>query len=537
MTPVAPAPVSATHDVAAAMPRATTARPVRLAVSSHRARPASWTSRIVGHRKEHMVDGLRAGVARRSADPPLGIRTAGFSSREQPVAGIDEQLSVTTLVLDGLGRRVCIAAIDLCMVPQDIAMSWRSAIADAIGTQASHVLINLSHTHSAGALLRTQPEFADQADLLAAYEGMLGERLVEAARAAVGSLQPARIGAGAGRSGIGVQRRERDAEGYTFLGEVPDGPTDPVVGVVRVDDVAGRPIAILAAYGCHTVAFGPRSTLASPDFPGPTRRMVEATLGGTCLFLQGGGGDIMPMWGMSHDVDGTDNKDRVGWMLGGEVVRVAASIRTHLEPGAPVTIPSLLGKGIITRPLIPVTGPSVTALDARSAPVTLDLVGLPGLDEAMRLRAERQAELDAALAGESDRARTITRHFMAWADRLVAAVEAGERTRTMEVQAIRVNDIVITGIAAEVFSETTRHIRETSPFGHTIPLGYTNGVLCYLPTAADYPEGGWDVHDRYRVPDLVFQSYLLPVAIAPDSEERIRAAVAGLLRELLDGGS
>ena len=478
------------------------------------------------------MNGLRAGVARRSVDPPLGIRTAGFSAREHVVEGIDEELSVTTLVLEGLGQRVCIAAIDLCMVPQDIAMTWRAAVADAIGTQPSHVLINLSHTHSQGALLRTQPEFEDQAELLAGLQGLLEERLVDAARAAATALQPARIGAGSGLSTIGVQRRERDADGYIFLGEVPDGPIDPVVGVVRVDDLGGRPIAILAAYGCHTVAVGPRSRLASPDFPGPMRRMVEATLGGTCLFLQGGGGDIMPLWGMSHDEDATDDKDRVGWMLGGEVVRVASSIRTQVERGDHVNLPSLLGRGVTMRPWVPVTDPSVTALDARSAPVTLDLVPMPDMEEAKRLRAERQAELDAAIAGDSDRARTITRHFMAWADRLVAAVEAGERTRTMEVQAIRVNDIVFTAIAAEVFSATTRAIRDESPFTHTIPLGYSNGVLCYLPTAADHPEGGWDVRDRYRIPDLVFQSYLLPVAIAPDSEERIRSAVGGMLDEL-----
>ncbi len=478
---------------------------------------------------------LRAGAARRSVDPPLGIRTAGFSSREHVVRGLDEQLSVTVLVLEGMGRRVCVAAIDLCMVPQDVARAWRSAMANAIGTDLSHVLINLSHTHSAGALLRTQPEFADQADVLMAYERMLGERLVEAAVAATAALRPARIGAGSGLSHIGVQRRERGADGYVVLGEVPDGPIDPVVGVVRVDDLAGRPIAILAAYGCHTVSFGPRSTLASPDFPGPLRRMVEATLGGVCLFLQGGGGDIMPLWGMSHDPDSTDNKERIGWMLGGEVVRVAASIRTDLEPGEPITLASLLGRGITTRPLVPVTGPSVTALGARSATVTLDLVALPEAAEAARLRAERLADLEAALDGDSDRAVTIARHFVAWADGLIAAVEAGERTRTMEVQAIRVNDIVLTGIAAEVFSATTRAIRDASPFAHTIPLGYSNGVLCYLPLAGDHPEGGWDVRDRYRVPDLVFQSYLLPVAIAPDSEGRIRTAIAGLLAELESG--
>jgi hypothetical protein len=102
----------------------------------------------------------------------------------------------------------------------------------------------------------------------------------------------------------------------------------------------------------------------------------------------------------------------------------------------------------------------------------------------------------------------------------------------MEVQAIRINDIVITGIAAEVFSSTTRAIRERSPFPRTIALGYSNGVLCYLPTRDAYPPSGWDVGDRYRIPDQVFQSYLVPVAIDPGSEERITDAVLELVEEL-----
>ncbi len=92
---------------------------------------------------------------------------------------------------------------------------------------------------------------------------------------------------------------------------------------------------------------------------------------------------------------------------------------------------------------------------------------------------------------------------------------------------MRINDIVLTGIAAEVFSATTRRIRETSPVANTIPLGYSNGVIGYLPTADAYPAGGWDISDRYRVPDMVFQAYLLPTALAPDSEARVVDARAG----------
>jgi hypothetical protein len=148
---------------------------------------------------------------------------------------------------------------------------------------------------------------------------------------------------------------------------------------------------------------------------------------------------------------------------------------------------------------------------------------------ALNLRVEREAELVEALGSGSERAIQVARHFAAWAEGLVAAVREGRTTAQMEVQAIRINDIVITGIAAEVFSATTRAIRERSPFMDTMALGYSNGVLCYLPTAEDYPAGGWDVADRYRIPDLVFQSYLLPVALHPGSEARIRESVRDLI--------
>jgi hypothetical protein len=471
-------------------------------------------------------------VGTRPVTPPLGIKTAGFYSREGVVEAHDGDLRASVCVLRGRGETVAIAAVDLCMAPQSLVARWRAAIADAIGSRPEHVLVNLSHTHSSGALASTQPEFAFQQELLAAYEEMLGERLLEAASAAVGELRPARIAAGVGRSRMGVQRRERGPDGYVFLGEVPDGAIDPVVSVVRIDDLDGRAVAVLAAYGCHPVVVGPRARVASADFPGPMRELVERTIGGTCLFLQGGGGDVMPAWGMGHETDNRDAKERVGWMLGGEVVAVAASLRTHVRRGERVSIPSLLGPGQTMRPLVPVEDAPGTYLGGRSRAVTLDLVPLPERARAHDLLAERRADLDAALAGGGERAIQIARHFVAWAEGLVRAVEERRATVEMGVQALRVNDIVITGIAAEVFSATTSAIRARSPFEWTIPLGYSGGVLCYLPTADAYPPSGWDVGDRYRIPDQVFQSYLLPVAIDPGSEARVVAATLDLLDEL-----
>lgn len=475
---------------------------------------------------------LLAGVGRRSVDPPLGIKTAGFYSREGVVTELDGELNATVCVLRGLDRTVVIAAVDLCMAPQALVADWREALAAVAETTPAHVLVNLSHTHSSGAFAETQPEFEYMRPLLDEYKSMLGERLTAATEAAVADLRPARIGAAEGSSSLGIQRRELGEDGFVFLGEVADGAIDPAVSVIRVDDLDGSPIAILASYGCHTVTVGPRATVASADFPGPARDLVERTLGGTCLFLQGGGGDIMPRWGMGHELDNRDGKERAGWMLGGVVVATAAGIRTHVTRGERVSIPSLLGPGQTMRPLVPVSGEACTFLDARSESVSLDLVPLPSEDQALALAAERAADLEAALESGSERAIQVARHFVAWSQKLLDAVREGRDSAQMEVQAIRINDIVITAIAAEAFSETTRAIRAASPFEKTMALGYSNGVLCYLPTAEAYPPGGWDVAERYRIPDQVFQSYLLPVALAPDSEGRIRGAVLDLVSAL-----
>lgn len=475
---------------------------------------------------------LFAGVGRRSIAPPLGIKTAGFYSREGVVTALDGDLTATVLALRSGAETLLVAAVDLCMAPQWVVAEWRTWMAAAAGTRVECVLVNFSHTHSAPAMTMTQPEFSYQADLLERYRGMVSERLVQSTIEAIGSLEPARIAAGQGDSRVGVQRREVGADGYVFLGEVPDGPIDPAVGVLRVDRLDGSPIAIAASYGCHTVVVGPRAQVASPDFPGPMRAVIEGALGGTALFLQGGGGDIMPCWGMGHELDNTDASRRIGAMLGGVVVSVAASLRTHVTRGERVSIPSLLGPGQTMRPLVPVEGCESGGLGARARTVSLDLVPLPSVDRAAEIHAERTRDLDAALASGSERAIQIARHFLAWADRLVRAVEAGERAVPMEVQVLRIGDIAITAIAAEAFSSTTRAIREASPFAQTIALGYANGVLCYLPTEDAYPASGWDVGDRYRIPDQVFQSYLLPVAIDPGSEGRIRAAVSDLLEEL-----
>ena len=477
--------------------------------------------------------GLYAGAGRTSISPPLGMKTVGFSSREGVIEQIESELSSTAVVFSAGDEKMAIVAVDLAIADVAMVKDWRQKIADAIGARPSHVMVNLSHTHSGPPVPGRFPEFHFQDAMIEQYYDVLVPRIVESAVQANQRLQPARLAHGEGESHIGVNRREMGPDGYIFLGEDPIKPIDPVVGVVRVDDLNGKLIATLFSYSCHTVVVGPNSKVASPDFPGASREVIERVLGGLSLYLQGGGGDIMPVGGMGWEEDCRDSKDRIGMDLAGEVIKVAARLRTNVRKGERTWLPSLLGPGMTLTPWMPVVGHAAEHFDAISEAIKLDLIEFPTLEEAQRLRTERQRDLAEARASGEERRVQIGLRFADWADKLVKAVaEGAPQNADFEVQALRVNDVSFVALSAEVFSQTTVELRQRSPFEHTMALGYTNGVLCYLPRAEDYPAGGWRVDDRYRIPDLVFQAYLLPTGLRPDSEQRAVKAAVGLLEHL-----
>ena len=230
---------------------------------------------------------LYAGAARRVINPPLGIRTFGFSSREGLVQSIESDLTASALVLSDGRTKVVIVATDTGWMDLPVMNGLRERIAEAVGTASSHVMVNLNHTHSSPATPEWFPDEPGQVALQSRYQEDLCGWITEAAREADERKVAARIGAGRGDCRIGVYRRETDPDGEVFLGEVPGHPTDPSVGVLRVDDLEGRPIATLFSYGCHPVTVGPRSMVASPDFPGAARALGRARRRGTIALSPG----------------------------------------------------------------------------------------------------------------------------------------------------------------------------------------------------------------------------------------------------------
>ena len=262
------------------------------------------------------------------------------------------------------------------------------------------------------------------------------------------------------------------------------------MGVIRIDDLDGDPIAVAFRYSCHPVTMGPRSAVASSDFPGAARDVVERSLGGLALFLQGGGGNVNPRAGMGFEVDCRDTKNRVGAELGGEVVTVAARIRTNTRAGERRPLGNV--PDILFTPWERVDGPAAVRIAAAETAVALDYVDLPLARRSARDPGRMAADARRATrrAGAQDWEVRVAEKYEDWARLLVEASDRGAATCDLFLQALRIGDVVIAGLNAEVFFESGLEIRSRSPVRDTFVLGCTNGTIGYLPRAEDHPPGG-----------------------------------------------
>jgi neutral ceramidase len=478
---------------------------------------------------------LHAGVGRRNITPPVGIKLMGYNARVEPSVGIESDLLATVVLFSDGTDKVAIVGIDISMFLSPTADRIREHLAAHLGIHPDHVMLNFSHTHS-GPLIPDWWEIEpDQLALQEPHQVNLEDLLIGAATEADRDLRPVRIAAGTGNVQIGIHRREWH-EGRLILGEDPKGSTDPEVGVVRVDNLDGSPLAILFNYGCHPVTMGPHSLLISPDYPGVARCTIEHVTGAKAIFLQGAAGDINPITGIGAgplDSD-LDQMERLGKMLAGEVIKVVYNLQTHRRRGKrklweSISIQShwpfeLVGNG---------NGASIAV---RTAKVQLPLKLLPELDVAeASVESFRQRLYKSRSEGASPGKILVDESLYRWAKEIAHEVVTGKRERSVEafIQAIRINNIGIVGVPGEPFSELGKEIKRRSLFENTLFLGCTNGWIGYMPTADAFPDEREIDFEKYRVPDLLYQNALLPAPPTPEWPHIITEESLALLNDLV----
>jgi hypothetical protein len=211
-------------------------------------------------------------------------------------------------------------------------------------------------------------------------------------------------------------------------------------------------------------------------------------------------------------------------------------IRTHQKRG-PRALFSSLSKNSIY-PFVPVEDGPV-AISAVSEVMQLPLVALPSLEDARKIVAARKDSLEkAASDGVPENMLVIYRRFYDWSTILLRTVESGVKNPTvpLNLQAIRINNLGLVAVAGETLVELGLGVKKASPFEKTMFLGYSNGCIGYIPPEDAYPPGGWSPWETYSIPDMLFQSYQVPMALSPKCAQMIVDRSIELLNGLASVG-
>jgi neutral ceramidase len=281
---------------------------------------------------------LMAGVARVDVTPAVSMTMYGYANRKcGPSSGTHDPLHAKVLVLQSGETRVAFVTSDLGSL---VSENLRRDVATRLGIPV--LLLSASHTHSAPSFLPfgSAPAAGAQAT---AYQQELEGKIFTAIERAAGSMFPARLGVGKGSLQLGYNRLLPREDGraralFDNLQRVPYGPVDPEIVLLRVEDADGKTRALLVHYAVHAVVLGPTSCKYSADYPGVVQSTVEQAIpGAQVMFVQGGAGDINPLFqGRSgREADDFAVMDTIGQLLAAEVVRVNARV----TPLAPVTGP------------------------------------------------------------------------------------------------------------------------------------------------------------------------------------------------------
>lgn len=436
---------------------------------------------------------LLAGVARVDISPPVGVAHAGWGAQKHQVAeAIDMPLYITALVLQQSDLRVAIVDIDILILNKEMDAEARAAAVQATGIPEDNIRLTYSHNHSGPAMRSIW--LTEGVDLAEAWYAAIPAKVAEAVTLAGTSLEEVVVSSGVGECEININRRPIDDHGYRFTGRNWNDPVDHEVGVVGLDTLSGDPLATLMIFACHPTMMGHDNTSITPDFPGPARRVVEQTVGGLCLFLQGAGGNQGPVHGFLGDLA---VYRREGTKLGLEAARVRLNIDPYERKERLVEIvPSGANLGVYADD--PIAEPDAmlsVAWDETELPLR-QLEPVDALDKRANELAAVVFEMRSNNAPQDELIAAISRAKKATIALNCArlAEDHGENGHiTIRSQAIRIGETVLVSVPLEPFVEVGLEVKERSPASRTFFSGFSNGHFNYLPTDAGIEEGGYEV--------------------------------------------
>jgi len=435
---------------------------------------------------------MLAGWAVGDITPPVGAELAGYFQPRKS-EGVLDPLTTTALYV-ACEEEVGIVSCDLIGLPEEVVRRARGRIEALTGVPGDKVMISATHTHTGPAVF---PKLGYKVD--EGYLSSLADSVARTFAEARENAQEASLRLARGKvEGISFNRRYRLEDGTVVTNPPKDrpdivgpaGPVDPSLTLLMVE--AGEGTLMLVNFALHADTLD--GNLISADYIGVLRGLLRAGFCAELLFLQGAAGDINHL-----DPEGRvttyapHNRLRIGRALFREVERLWEEARATSGP--------VLSRSVRIE-------------------VSLRLPSPEEVEEAKRTLDEAERAEGSGLTAE-DLAKGDIKARAFFAEELLRVWEEGGTEAEMELQAVRLADLVLVGIPAEVFAEVGMKVREASPFPHTSVVELANGAMGYFPTERAFSEGGYET---------MLNSYS---RLAPDTEGRVLRAVGELTKELV----
>ncbi len=409
---------------------------------------------------------LLAGTGRVEVTPekfPVLV-CGGFLSRS--ANQVTDPLFAQCLVLDNGTNKLALMVVDTIAIPSPMDEKVKAAASKSTGIPAENIMISATHTHSGGS---TTSGLGTKAD--PAYCEFLPGKLIECIEKAAAKLRLAKVGWSGEDHPEGTHCRvfirrpdcididpsgRRNVRammhpGYQnpqYIG--PCGPDDPEVSVLAVQTADGKPMAMLANYSMHYFGAKP----ISADYYGDFSRIISKALGQ---------GDESFIAMMSHGTSGDQQ-----WQ---DYANPRKSI-SRQQYAAKVADAALCAyKRIEFRDAVPL------AIAQRRLTIKLQQPDKEHQDWADKMYAQ--------MKGRDPRTRPEV-----YAREIVLLRDLHEKEA--KIQAIRIGDLGIATLPAEVYGITGLKLKQQCPLGDMFNIELANGSIGYIPPPEVRPLGGYN---------------------------------------------
>lgn len=397
------------------------------------------------------VQPFRAGAAKVDVTPTAGELPANWF-------GILDRLYSRAIVLDNGTSRAALITVDDGAVSDAIWQTVTGRVEKELGIPAMNVLLTATHTHSA--LRKRAPDYP--------------QKIFESVKVAQQNLTPARLGYGNGVSFVNVNRNIIDPTTRRWWeGANYDGASDKTVAVIKFETLNGEPIAVYYNYAVHPVLNG-QLDMISADIPGAASRYIENSLDDKAIAVwsSGASGDQNPIYyQQTYDLREIRVKD---------YAKRGVDISNAMPPG---------GEGLNRN------DPNVAKLMNQQKQMTVSTGQFLGEEVLRVMRGMEHMESSIQISGGQ---KTVT-------------CPGRERTNTgragypgtykdgdpveIRLGLLRVGDIAIGAVNAEVFNLIAQRLKRESPLKATMMVTLTNGMASsgYIPDDAAFGMNTFEV--------------------------------------------